>query len=112
MKDEKHEGESVATGKIKITRGAEQAMNKTHKSRVTATTNATISTLLSIIAANNGGHRLDKSHHTAAGNDTGLETHALAGMKGSLPDIIWYSITPALLPTGKPHTRTGTTQRI
>lgn len=25
--------------------------------------------------------------------------HTLAGMKGSLPDIIWYSITPTLLPS-------------
>lgn len=28
------------------------------------------------------------AYHTVAGKDTGFETHALAGIKGSLPDII------------------------
>lgn len=37
------------------------------------------------------------THHTAAGNETGLVTHTLAGMKGSLPEIIWYNTTPTLL---------------
>lgn len=37
------------------------------------------------------------AHHTAAGNETGLVTQALAGMKGSLPEIIWYNTTPTLL---------------
>lgn len=37
------------------------------------------------------------AHHTAAGNETGLVTQTLAGMKGSLPEIIWYSTTPTLL---------------
>lgn len=45
--------------------------------------------------------KCSETHQTAAGKDTGFVTHALAGMKGSLPEIIWYSITPTLLPSGE-----------
>lgn len=45
--------------------------------------------------------RYGAPYQTAAGKETGLVTHFLAGMKGSLPDIIWYSITPTLLQSQK-----------